>query len=335
MRLILQRDVDGASGDVYFMRLAGLSTETKPTENVATGSIFIEVDTDKQYVYDEDSETWSEKPSSSISPSAIVDAVDDWLDDHPEALAAARYLVTFTAYTDPETGETSRSVVTCDKTVAQITEAYNAGKNIVGLYVMPLQTHDSEVSMSVDMECAFLSVSMGPMSQQMPMFTGTVAVEGNTQVVIAPSVDGTSWASIFQIPMINTMDEDSTTYFDAISTNIRRVANPTDATDAANKRYVDNAVQVSVATPASGTTFTLNPYPVTYAFGEKAELTVTVTATSQYHFSFSSPSATATVLTMTGITGTMGDTVEAGKDYEVDIWNGIAFVKSVEVTPVT
>ena len=95
------------------------------------------------------------------------------------------------------------------------------------------------------------------------------------------------------------------------------------------------AAEVSIISPASGSTFTLQPCPVTYAFGEKAELTVTVTATSQYHFSFSSPSATATVLTMTGITGTMGDTVEAGKDYEVDIWAGTALIKAVEVTPVT
>lgn len=94
-------------------------------------------------------------------------------------------------------------------------------------------------------------------------------------------------------------------------------------------------IEVSVVSPSSGTSFTLQPCPVTYAFGEKAELTVTVTATSQYHFSFSSPSATATVLTMTGITGTMGDTVEAGKDYEVDIWAGTALIKAVEVTPVT
>ena len=92
---------------------------------------------------------------------------------------------------------------------------------------------------------------------------------------------------------------------------------------------------VTVETPASGSTFTLSPCPVTYSFGEKAELTVTVTATSQYHFMFSCPSGAATVLTMNGITGTTGDTLAAGKVYEVDIWAGIAFIKEIEVTPVT
>lgn len=109
-------------------------------------------------------------------------------------------------------------------------------------------------------------------------------------------------------------------------------------TYSANDLYVtpaSPAAEVTIVTPASGTSFTLNPCPVTYAFGEKSELTVTVTATSQYHFSFTSPSGTATVLTMTGITGTAGDTVEAGKYYEVDVWNGIALVKSVGVTAVT
>lgn len=95
------------------------------------------------------------------------------------------------------------------------------------------------------------------------------------------------------------------------------------------------SAEVSIIAPASGTSFTLQPCPVTYAFGEKAELTVTVTATSQYHFSFSCPSGTATVLTITGETGRAGDTLEAGKTYEVDIWNGISIVKAVEAVAVT
>lgn len=98
---------------------------------------------------------------------------------------------------------------------------------------------------------------------------------------------------------------------------------------------VSTVGQVSVVTPASGTTFTLAPCPVTYSFGEKAELTVTVNATSQFHFMFSCPSGGATVLVMNGITGTSGDTLEAGGTYEVDIWAGIAFVKEIEVTAVT
>lgn len=97
---------------------------------------------------------------------------------------------------------------------------------------------------------------------------------------------------------------------------------------------VKSAIHPSIVTPASGTTFTLAPCPVTYDFGEMAELTVTVTADTQYHFAFECPSSAATVLTMTGITGTCGDTVEAGKRYEVDIWAGVAVIVETEVTAV-
>lgn len=113
----------------------------------------------------------------------------------------------------------------------------------------------------------------------------------------------------------------------------------TDKVWSADKTYsefsdVKSAIHPSVITPASGSTFTLDPCPVTYDFGEMAELTVTVTADTQYHFAFECPSSAATVLTMTGITGTCGDTVEAGKRYEVDVWAGVAVIIETEVTAV-
>ena len=42
------------------MEMRGLSDDTKPTENVGNGSIFIEIDTGKIFFYDLDSETWNE-----------------------------------------------------------------------------------------------------------------------------------------------------------------------------------------------------------------------------------------------------------------------------------
>lgn len=88
------------------------------------------------------------------------------------------------------------------------------------------------------------------------------------------------------------------------------------------------AAQVTVVTPAAGASFTLDPCPVTYSFGERAELTLTMTATTQYHFMFTCPSSAATVLTMAGITKT-GDTLAAGGTYEVDVWAGIARISEV------
>ena len=46
--------------DKYYIEAAGLSTDVKPTQNIITGSVFIEVDTGKAYFFDEDSATWIE-----------------------------------------------------------------------------------------------------------------------------------------------------------------------------------------------------------------------------------------------------------------------------------
>lgn len=38
----------------------GLSTDTKPTENVRNGSTFVEMDTKKLYAYDEENAEWKD-----------------------------------------------------------------------------------------------------------------------------------------------------------------------------------------------------------------------------------------------------------------------------------
>ena len=48
------------SGKKYY-EFSGPSTAEKPTEGVATGSLFHEVDTTKVYAYDESTETWYEQ----------------------------------------------------------------------------------------------------------------------------------------------------------------------------------------------------------------------------------------------------------------------------------
>ena len=46
------------------MEFRGLSTDTKPTEldgeAIANGSVFIEIDTQKLFFFDESSQTWKE-----------------------------------------------------------------------------------------------------------------------------------------------------------------------------------------------------------------------------------------------------------------------------------
>jgi hypothetical protein len=45
---------------INYIEVAGLSTDTKPAEKVATGSVYLEVDTGKAYFYNETAEEWTE-----------------------------------------------------------------------------------------------------------------------------------------------------------------------------------------------------------------------------------------------------------------------------------
>ena len=47
-------------GNKHYICAAGLSTDTKPTENLVTGSVFIEVDTKKAVFFDEVSGDWGD-----------------------------------------------------------------------------------------------------------------------------------------------------------------------------------------------------------------------------------------------------------------------------------
>ena len=47
-------------GDKHYIEAAGLSTDSKPTVGLVTGSLFLEVDTGTVYAYDEVSGTWNQ-----------------------------------------------------------------------------------------------------------------------------------------------------------------------------------------------------------------------------------------------------------------------------------
>ena len=58
IRVIDAHDV--VVGEAKYYEYFGTSEDTKPTEKVATGSVFFEVDTSKCYMFDEDSGLWVE-----------------------------------------------------------------------------------------------------------------------------------------------------------------------------------------------------------------------------------------------------------------------------------
>lgn len=51
---------EGATFDKQEVEYRGLSTDEKPTENIENGTIFIEIDTGKIYMYDLENEEWKE-----------------------------------------------------------------------------------------------------------------------------------------------------------------------------------------------------------------------------------------------------------------------------------
>lgn len=57
IRRITEKMLDGS---VIYIEAAGLSTDEKPTTGIATGSRFVEVDTGSEFLFDEESEAWTE-----------------------------------------------------------------------------------------------------------------------------------------------------------------------------------------------------------------------------------------------------------------------------------
>ena len=62
-----------SAGPVRFVRIAGLSSETKPTAGLVSGSEFLEVDTGREFVLDAESDTaaWTERvyATAEVTPS--------------------------------------------------------------------------------------------------------------------------------------------------------------------------------------------------------------------------------------------------------------------------
>lgn len=50
------------AGDKHYIEAVGLSTDTKPTADLITGSTFVEQNTGDVYMFDESSETWGKFP---------------------------------------------------------------------------------------------------------------------------------------------------------------------------------------------------------------------------------------------------------------------------------
>ena len=105
--------------DYSIQRLRGLSTDTKPV-NVPNGSEYREMDTGKDFMYDEASGDWKEQPKKGGGG------------------GDNRFIVTCTPTAQDYSG-------TMDKTQTEIDDAWNSGKSIwfiVGGSVAPMVLRD-------------------------------------------------------------------------------------------------------------------------------------------------------------------------------------------------
>lgn len=103
IRILDEQPVENAGSLLHIRTLAGSSDASKPTSLLANGSIFIETDTGKVFIFDEDN-GWTEMQAGG----GVVE----------------KFLVTLTPTALDYSG-------TMDKTPQEITEAYIDGQKIV------------------------------------------------------------------------------------------------------------------------------------------------------------------------------------------------------------
>ena len=52
----------------HYIHAAGLSSDPKPNSGIVSGSYFVEIDTGKQFLFDEGNAEWYEAPTGYIIP---------------------------------------------------------------------------------------------------------------------------------------------------------------------------------------------------------------------------------------------------------------------------
>lgn len=58
MRALVEKNFNDSK---KYVEIYGTSSESKPTENIVTGSVFVEVNTGKVFLFNEDSSAWVEQ----------------------------------------------------------------------------------------------------------------------------------------------------------------------------------------------------------------------------------------------------------------------------------
>ena len=133
---------------------------------------------------------------------------------------------------------TNETTVTADKTLAEIVEAYNAGKTIYGRLAM-----SGNMDISTDSIGKVMYYAMPGMDYLQIRFDFYAGSDVYMMVLGAPNIrtGEDEWVMAMTTNLSATV-AGSSGYYDAQNIVIRNLPNPTQNSDAANKYYVDQAV---------------------------------------------------------------------------------------------
>ncbi len=136
IRILDEQPAENAGSLLYIRTLAGSSDASKPTSLLANGSVYIETDTGKVFIFDEDN-GWTEMQAGGSSG------------------GGEKFIVTLTPTAEDFSG-------TMDKTPAEINAAYAAGKQIVfRIYVSQTMFYDINATLSINADGEDVPVFIG------------------------------------------------------------------------------------------------------------------------------------------------------------------------------
>jgi len=135
---------------------------------------------------------------------------------------------------------TGNNTATCDKTIEEIGQAYDSGKNIEAIIVGDGQRFKAQI------------FGLRQRGTYIFFVSTTVTIEGIIYIVLAHS-SGSETIPVMQTEPMLSMNG----VYTAQNMKIAQLANPTASTDAANKGYVDTALATKEDKPGLTVTFTL------------------------------------------------------------------------------
>lgn len=172
-----------------YFEFAGVSTDSKPTDGVLTGSIFEEVDTGRKYRYNEESEEWFDTANASKTP----------------ITGATVTLGSALVYTGSELTQAVSSVVLGSTTLTENTDykVKNNKEKLPGTYtlrIVGIGSYSGSIDKEFTVGKGVGSVSVSPSSLSLTAEgdagTSTLSVTGDGAISVTSSAEAVATAAL-------------------------------------------------------------------------------------------------------------------------------------------